>query len=219
MAQDGCLARDGHSSGTPVARRFEQPTRTAGFGHLSGTCRLATKRSAPSLFGFAPGGVCHAVCVAADAVRSYRTLSPLPLPSLTRWVGVRRSALCGTFPRLAPAGPYPAPHVHGARTFLPGHLSVIAGAAVRPTDALVMGSQGRRVKSIPAIETVKINYPEDVVLRFGWILIANKASPFISPRRPSHRSKGLQAASARWPASIDRRYRRRARAESDVGRR
>jgi hypothetical protein len=32
----------------------------------------------PSLFGLAPGGVCHAADVAADAVRSYRTLSPLP---------------------------------------------------------------------------------------------------------------------------------------------
>jgi hypothetical protein len=32
----------------------------------------------------------------------------------------RRSVLCGTFPRLAPAGRYPAPYVRGARTFLPG---------------------------------------------------------------------------------------------------
>ncbi|BEV44964.1 hypothetical protein CRBSH125_11470 [Afipia carboxidovorans] len=32
----------------------------------------------PSLFGFAPGGVCHAASVAGDAVRSYRTFSPLP---------------------------------------------------------------------------------------------------------------------------------------------
>jgi hypothetical protein len=30
------------------------------------------------LFGFAPGGACHAADVAARAVRSYRTLSPLP---------------------------------------------------------------------------------------------------------------------------------------------
>ena len=79
----------------------------------------------------------------------------------------KRFVLCGTFPGVAPAGRYPAPYVDGARTFLSSHLSVIAGAAVRPTDALVMGAQGRRVKSIPAIETVKINYPEDVVLRFG----------------------------------------------------
>ena len=46
----------------------------------------------------------------------------------------RRSVLCGTFPELAPAGRYPAPHVHGARTFLPNHLSALVRAAVRPTD-------------------------------------------------------------------------------------
>src|SRR3569833_4311530 len=33
---------------------------------------------ASSLFGLAPGGVCRAVPVARSAVRSYRTLSPLP---------------------------------------------------------------------------------------------------------------------------------------------
>jgi len=31
-----------------------------------------------SLFGLAPGGACHAIRVAADPVRSYRTLSPFP---------------------------------------------------------------------------------------------------------------------------------------------
>src|SRR5689334_11342900 len=89
---------------------------------------------APSLFGFAPGGVCRAVAVARNAVRSYRTFSPLPRPQPWRFV------LCGTVPEVSPlarkslAGRYPAPHVHGARTFLPGDLSVLAGAAVRPTD-------------------------------------------------------------------------------------
>ena len=33
---------------------------------------------APPLFGLAPGGVYRAAFVAKDAVRSYRTLSPLP---------------------------------------------------------------------------------------------------------------------------------------------
>jgi hypothetical protein len=33
---------------------------------------------APFLFGLAPGGVYHAIDVTANAVRSYRTLSPLP---------------------------------------------------------------------------------------------------------------------------------------------
>ena len=44
-----------------------------------------------------------------------------------------------------PAGRYPAPFVHGARTFLPGTLSSIAGTAVRPTDIdRCGGGDGRR---------------------------------------------------------------------------
>ena len=35
-----------------------------------------------SLFGLAPDGVYHAVRVATSAVRSYRTISPLPDPGL-----------------------------------------------------------------------------------------------------------------------------------------
>ena len=64
------------------------------------------------LFGLAPGGVYHAAPVTGGAVRSYRTLSPLPVPQ------DGRSALCGTFPGVAPAGRYPAPCLRGARTFL-----------------------------------------------------------------------------------------------------
>src|SRR5438105_8483638 len=77
------IVRDGHSSATPVARRVKQPTRTAGSGHRSR--RLL---SAPSLFGLAPGGVCRAADVAAGAVRSYRTVSPLP------WLTLRTAAVC-----------------------------------------------------------------------------------------------------------------------------
>jgi hypothetical protein len=97
----------------------------------------------PSLFGFAPGVVCHAVSIARNAVRSYRTFSPLPRRSLRR---ARRFVLCGTFPGVAPAGRYPAPYVDGARTFLPGDLSILAGAAVQPTDIRVMGAPAREVK-------------------------------------------------------------------------
>jgi hypothetical protein len=45
-------------------------------GPETGPSPLARKAS--SLFGFAPGGACHAVPVAGSAVRSYRTFSPLP---------------------------------------------------------------------------------------------------------------------------------------------
>jgi hypothetical protein len=68
---------------------------------------------APPLFGFAPGGVCHAVPVAGSAVGSYPTFSPLLRAHPQRF------DLCGTFPGVAPAGRYPAPYLHGARTFLP----------------------------------------------------------------------------------------------------
>ena len=60
----------------------------------------------------------------------------------------RRSVLCGTFPRVTPAGCYPAPCVHGARTFLPGYLSVIPRAAVQPTDGLSMGALCGSVKCL-----------------------------------------------------------------------
>jgi hypothetical protein len=65
------------------------------------------------LFGLAPGGACRAADVAARAVRSYRTLSPLPAAE-----AARRFAFCGAFPEVTLAGRYPAPCLRGARTFL-----------------------------------------------------------------------------------------------------
>jgi len=63
-----------------------------------------------SLFGLAPGGVCHAGHVAIAAVRSYRTFSPLPFRQN------RNSAVCSLwhFPAFPPlptetGGCYPPP--------------------------------------------------------------------------------------------------------------
>ena len=106
--------------------------------------RFREQPALPSLFGFAPGVVCHAVSVAGPAVRSYRTFSPLLFPKKKRFV------LCGTIPGVAPAGRYPAPYVDGARTFLSHSLSAIAGAAVRPTDIHGMGADAGGVKRISA---------------------------------------------------------------------
>ncbi len=64
---------DGHSSGTPVTGRLARPTRAAARKHA---CRI--RSGVPPLLGLAPGGVCPAAPVAGGAVRSYRTLSPLP---------------------------------------------------------------------------------------------------------------------------------------------
>ena len=94
--------------------------------------RLGAPEDAPAapLSGLAPGGVYHAVPVAGAAVGSYPTLSPLPRGPKP----ARRFAFCGTFPRVAPAGRYPAPCLHGARTFLPTTGFPIA--ARRPSDHL-----------------------------------------------------------------------------------
>jgi hypothetical protein len=70
--------RDGHSSGTMFAHCLKQPTRTASLTTPCGViAHWANVPALPSLFGFAPGVVCHAVSVAGPAVRSYRTFSPL----------------------------------------------------------------------------------------------------------------------------------------------
>ena len=143
------MVRDGHSSGTMFARGLEQPTRTASLTSPCGVIAVHELTALPSLFGFAPGVVCHAVSVAGYAVRSYRTFSPLLRPETERFV------LCGTFPGVAPAGRYPAPYVDGARTFLSSSLSTVAGAAVRPTDAFVMGVPTACVKPIAGSETLQ----------------------------------------------------------------
>ena len=149
--------RDGHSSGTPVAWRLEQPTRTAGSGHRSRrrpACAEAAPRRPYSVLlpvGFAvPSALPQTRCALTAPFHPCRS----PCLTLTRKrergpVEERRSLLCGTFPGLAPAGRYPAPYVHGARTFLPGHLSVLAGAAVQPTDPPGMGTRSVRVKGLP----------------------------------------------------------------------
>jgi len=124
MARGFRPARDGHSSATPVARRLKQPTRTAT------RTRVGAFAPVPSLFGLAPGGVCRAAAVAGSAVRSYRTVSPLPRP--TRYAP-RRSVLCGTVPGVAPAGCYPAPFVLEPGLSSPAAFRHWHGAAVRPT--------------------------------------------------------------------------------------
>src|SRR5205807_6099062 len=95
----------------------------------------------PLLLGLAPGGVCPAAAVAGDAVRSYRTISPLP--PMRSHKDRRGSAVCfcGTFPRVAPAGRYPAPCLRGARTFLPPPKPRGLGEE-RPSDRLALGRCG-----------------------------------------------------------------------------
>ncbi len=133
--------RDGHSSWTPVARRLQQPTRTADPDtDLSIGPARARQKLMPSLFGLAPGGVCPAASVAAGAVRSYRTFSPLPRSTQRAaavcslwhfpWARARRT-LSGTACPWSPDCP-------------PRQPFGFAGAAVRPTDRHRDGDVARR---------------------------------------------------------------------------
>ena len=113
-----------------------QPGRRPGNG-LSGQAP-----EMPPLFGLAPGGVCRAASVTVRAVRSYRTLSPLPGPK------ARRFAFCGTFPGVAPAGRYPAPCFRGARTFLCPSFRKRRAAVIRPSDPMEMSLNHPCVKAL-----------------------------------------------------------------------
>jgi len=148
--------RDGHSSATPVARRLKQPTRTAGSGHRSrDPCE---SRAVPIRSCSRWGLPCRRRCRRRGALLPH----PFTLATAERYAP-RRSALCGTFPKACPregtnsAGRYPAPYVHGARTFLPGDLSALAGAAVRPTDTLAMGMWAAPVKCRTRADNQLIN--------------------------------------------------------------
>ena len=74
-----------------------------------------------SLFGLAPGGVCRAADVATRAVRSYRTISPLPAP-LARHLG---GIFLLHFPWAHAPQALPGTVPSGARTFLhvPAHTA------------------------------------------------------------------------------------------------
>src|SRR5947208_1396713 len=118
-----------------------RPTRAAA-RRLAWHHRIAP-RCLPLLLGLAPGGVFPAAAVAGGAVRSYRTVSPLP-PA--RHAGAdRRCTFCGTFPGVAPAGRYPAPYLRGARTFLSPR-----NGGKRPSGRLAftnLGCRGAPVKA------------------------------------------------------------------------
>src|SRR5690349_6283356 len=133
--------RDGHSSGTMFAHGLEQPTRTAG---LTSPCGVIAFANSPCC---RPNSVLLPVGFAVPSPLP-ETRCALTAPFHPCLAEARRFVICGTFPGVAPAGRYPAPHVDGARTFLPGSLSTVAGAAVRPTDAPVMGAQSPAVKPL-----------------------------------------------------------------------
>jgi hypothetical protein len=153
MACGASRKRDGHSSCTPVARRIKQPTRTADPDRSGLNSPLSRGQAVPFLFGLAPGGVCRAASVAGSAVRSYRTVSPLPRLNATRRGGLfsvalslgrtpkgpSRRTLSGTVCPWSPDFPPRPPFGIGAER-PPGRLTPIA-----------MVIRARNVKARPAV--------------------------------------------------------------------
>jgi hypothetical protein len=107
-------------------------------------------RPSASLFGLAPGGVCRAVGVAAPAVRSYRTISPLPAPLARRlggifllhfpWTRVPQ-ALPGTLALWSPDFPPCAKHTAAAWPTLSAHHTLLS--APTPACRLRCGAPGQ----------------------------------------------------------------------------
>ena len=136
MRQTACKpgsVEDGHSSRARVTPRLVRPARTE--AETPSACRQAT----PSLFGLAPGGVYRAVSVAGDAVRTYRTVSPLP---------ARRCA--GGLFSAALSLESPPPGVTRHRVSVEPGLSSpgeAPGAAIRPSGSGIQGDRPARVKA------------------------------------------------------------------------
>ena len=189
MACRQARMRDGHSSRTPVARRLQQPTRTGGSGHRSSRPRACAEGGTPSLFGLAPGGVCRAAGVAASAVRSYRTVSPLPRHTQ------RSAAVCSLwhFPWARTRRMLSGTACPRSPDFPPRQPFGFAGAAVRPTDRRGMGR------------------PACFVKRRGGSRHCGRATRWCGPGRE------WQSGSAASPASTDRRRRRRAPGGNGAG--
>jgi len=92
----------------------------------------ALRREPSSLLGLAPGGVCPARTVTGPAVRSYRTLSPLPLRSA--W---KAGALQGGLLSVALSLRSPSPGVTRHRVSMEPGLSspeTSSRAAIQPPD-------------------------------------------------------------------------------------
>ena len=123
--------RDGHSSGTMFAHGLEQPTRTAGLTSPRGVIACANSPLRRPYSVLLPVGFTMPAPLPDPRCALTAPFHPYPAKPEGE---AGRFVLCGTFPGVAPAGRYPAPYVKGARTFLPGGLSTVAGAAVQPTD-------------------------------------------------------------------------------------
>ena len=104
------LRGDDHSSGPAVTGGIKLPTRASGMKHPCGDIPFGiSPREAPIRHCFRWGLPCRSCCQDRGGLLPHRF-------TLTLHAGP--TVLCGAFPRVAPAGRYPAPLLHEVRTFL-----------------------------------------------------------------------------------------------------
>jgi hypothetical protein len=138
------LGRDDHSSGTHLTMRLTRPTRAARQERLRNN-HIVTLQ--PPLFGLAPGGVYHAAPVARDAVRSCRTVSPLPAGQTCS----RRPPCTGGLLSVALSLGSPPPAVSRHRVPVEPGLSSTGGIAPPAAAAQLSGKRDVRSRD----QTVK----------------------------------------------------------------
>ena len=112
---------------------------------------------------------CHPRCRGRGALLPHPftlTLGPEPL-----W----RFTFCGTFPGVAPAGRYPAPCLHGARTFLP-RTQKGTKATIRPSGRGNIGLIGIEEKPADS-STDQLAKSGDTASRFRVYAPAHPAWP------------------------------------------
>src|SRR6185437_11099663 len=143
MARRVSGERDGHSSGTPVARRVVQPTR------MTGPDRAEARASRHSYSVLLPVG--FAVPPPLPAARCALTAPFHPYRGQNA-TQPRRSVLCGTVPETSRKD-VPPDVIRHRWSMEPGLSSPAAfrhwrGAAVRPTDGHRDGG-GKRLRQVP----------------------------------------------------------------------
>jgi hypothetical protein len=167
----GLLQQDGHSSGPCITARLKRPTRRL---WRTKPARASGEPENPSLFGLAPCGVCPACRIAATAVRSYRTFSPLPWRCRHGGMfSVALSVECShpaqrTRKDGAPSRTLSGTLLCGVRTFLPRHLTQRERPSGPAANEFIIADFGRRAWDV--MRNLATDFADSHGSKFSFLL-------------------------------------------------
>lgn len=118
-----------------------------------------------------------------------------------------RFAFCCTVPGVAPAGNYPAPCFHGARTFLPALIRNAGRAAIRPADGANKGRSACYVKELLAGHCgarERATMPRPSICKHGQARNLGEAATLALDQRTAetHVAEGVEQRAAPIKSSI-----------------